>query len=126
MEGSADAPIVGTSVGEIVGLLVVGDAVVTGALVGETEGTSEGDIVGEAVGASDGELLGTSEGDDDGTSVGGSDGELLGADDTVGIELGEALGLFVGGSVFRIQRLERYSASSSRFSACERKLERER
>ena len=75
---------------------------------------SDGVIEGSMDRVSDG--LGAN--DTDGDSEGATDGVSLGATDTVGLDEGAAEGDLVGGSVFKIQRAERYSESSSRVKAC--------
>lgn len=111
--------------GESEGLEVVGPIVgdTDGDTVGDTVGTELGLVVGGGVllvglGVVGAGVVGGAEGDELGAELGSSEGELVGAGDTVGGALGDALGLPVGGSVFRMHRLERYSESSSRSSAC--------
>jgi len=118
-EGEEEGVAIGDALGEELGDaegeeegVAVGDAL--GEELGDAEGEEEGAAVGDALG----EELGDAEGEEEGEEDGDALGELLGENVVVGETLGEALGEAVGGSVFKIQRLDRYSESSSRFKAC--------
>ena len=76
----------------------------------DSDGVREGNMerVSEGVGAAD----------KDGAFEGEAEGVSLGAIDTVGLVEGDSDGEVVGGSVFKIQREDRNSESSSSVNAC--------